>query len=140
MLSATWFKGLSRSLKFFGRRWQIISCLQHILLRNDDSTIALPFYQKKVFLSGVTAAKKTLVSRWKPPHTLIHKWIYLISSCFSFRIVECRHKWREKQSIEDGKVLWKKLKHIYSITSSTSMYLKPWQVYTEFLFILIFNL
>lgn len=55
MLSATWF-GFVQKFKIF--RWQIISCLQHILLRNDDSTIALPFYQKKVFLSGVTAAKK----------------------------------------------------------------------------------
>lgn len=49
--------GFPRSLKFFGRRWRIFSCLPHIPLLNGESMIASPFHQKKVFLSGVTAAK-----------------------------------------------------------------------------------
>lgn len=86
------YRDHNRSLKFFGGRWRIISCLPHIPLPNDEPMIASPFYQKKVFLSGVTAAKKTLVSRWKPHYTLI-------SSCLSFRITECKNKWREKNNL-----------------------------------------
>lgn len=35
-----------------------ILSLTHILLLNDDSTIPFPFYQKKILLAGVSAAKK----------------------------------------------------------------------------------
>lgn len=38
-------------------RIKLYPCSPHIPLLNDDSIIILPFYQKKVFLAGVTAAK-----------------------------------------------------------------------------------
>ena len=52
-----------------------IPCLPHILLLNDDSSLNLTLSMKRVFLTGLTAAKKMLVIRWKPPHKLnIYQW------------------------------------------------------------------
>lgn len=54
--------------------YYLVVVLPHILLLNDDSTITLPFYQRKVFIAGATAAKM-LVLRWEPPHTFCtNKW------------------------------------------------------------------
>lgn len=41
-----------------------------VLLLNDVSQLHLRAAQKHVFFSGLTAAKKLLALRWKPPHTL----------------------------------------------------------------------
>ena len=46
-----------------------------VLLLNDLSAF-LPECQKCVILAGLTAAKKMIVVRWKPPHTLtIRQWV-----------------------------------------------------------------
>ena len=52
-----------------------VPCLPHILLLNDDSSLNITLHKKRIFLAGLTAAKKNLVMRWKPPHNLsIHRW------------------------------------------------------------------
>ena len=52
-----------------------VPCLPHILLLNDDSTLNIISHKKRIFLAGLTAAKKMLVMRWKSPHNLnIHRW------------------------------------------------------------------
>ena len=53
-----------------------IPCLPNIVLLNDDSSLDLQTHQKRVLFAGLTAAKKSIVIRWKPPHTLfIKQWI-----------------------------------------------------------------
>lgn len=52
-----------------------IPCLPHILLLNDDTSLSLTLHRKRVLFADLTAAKKMLVMRWKPPHRLsIHQW------------------------------------------------------------------
>ena len=47
-----------------------------VLLLNDLSALRVPECQKRVILAGLTAAKKMIAVRWKPPHTLsIRQWI-----------------------------------------------------------------
>lgn len=48
----------------------VIHCSPAVMLLND---IQIPLPQKKVFLAGLTAAKKILALRWQPPHTLTHR-------------------------------------------------------------------
>lgn len=52
-----------------------IPCVPNILLLNDDSSLNLTFIQRRLMLAGLTAAKRILVMRWKPPHCLsLSKW------------------------------------------------------------------
>jgi len=47
-----------------------------LLLLNDDSHLGLNEKQRKVWLAGLTAAKKLVVQRWLPPHKLYaRKWL-----------------------------------------------------------------
>lgn len=47
-----------------------------LLLLNDDSHLGLNEKQRKVWLAGLTAAKKLIVQRWLPPHKLYaRKWL-----------------------------------------------------------------
>lgn len=39
-----------------------------IHLLNDDSQLSLGAKTRKIWLAGLTAAKKIIVQRWKPPH------------------------------------------------------------------------
>ena len=55
-----------------------IPCSPRVLLLNDVSAFQLSIREKCVFLSGITAAKKLLALRWKPPHDLSEKhWFNL---------------------------------------------------------------
>ena len=42
----------------------------YIHLLNDDSNLSLTEKSRKIWLSGLTAAKKIIAQRWKPPHDL----------------------------------------------------------------------
>lgn len=47
-----------------------------VLLLNDMSQLKLRKAQEKVFLAGLTAAKKMIAVRWKPPHSLSYRqWV-----------------------------------------------------------------
>ena len=41
-------------------------------LLNDDSHLSLTERTRKIWLAGLTAAKKIIVQRWKPPHDISH--------------------------------------------------------------------
>lgn len=41
-----------------------------LFLLSDDSSVALTLNQKRIFFSGLTAAKKTIISSWFPPNSL----------------------------------------------------------------------
>ena len=50
-----------------------VPCLPNVMLLNDDSflsTVVASKNPRRVFFLGLVAAKKMLVMRWKPPHTL----------------------------------------------------------------------
>ena len=50
-----------------------VPCLPNVMLLNDDSFLNTTVSSKnprKIFFLGLIAAKKILVMRWKPPHTL----------------------------------------------------------------------
>ena len=54
----------------------VITCNPILLLLNNDSQINITGKQRKLLLSGLTAAKKLLVQRWLPPHDLsTRKWL-----------------------------------------------------------------
>lgn len=42
----------------------------NVSLLNDDSVINVTKSQRRLLLLGLTAAKKLLALRWKPPHKL----------------------------------------------------------------------
>lgn len=47
-----------------------------VLILNELSQLSLQKFQERVFLSGLTAAKKMVATRWKPPHTLtLRQWV-----------------------------------------------------------------
>ncbi|CAM4652875.1 unnamed protein product [Leuciscus chuanchicus] len=47
-----------------------------LLLLNDTSSLKLTINNRRLLLAGLTAAKKMIVCRWKPPHTLsMRKWL-----------------------------------------------------------------
>lgn len=46
-----------------------------IWLLNDDSKLELTERQRKIWLAGSTAAKKMIVQRWLPPHSLSSGWL-----------------------------------------------------------------
>lgn len=49
----------------------------HLLL--DDSRFPITEKTRKLWLAGITAAKKLVVQRWLPPHDLsIKHWIYTL--------------------------------------------------------------
>ena len=41
-----------------------------VFLLNDDSQLQLNKTRTRVFFAGLTAAKKMIATRWKPPHSL----------------------------------------------------------------------
>ncbi len=47
-----------------------VPCCPRVLLINDDSQLNFSHKEKVVYLAGLTAAKKMLALRWKPPHDL----------------------------------------------------------------------
>ena len=68
--------------RFFGRQIAqtlsdiigfTVPCLPNVMLLNDDSFLSTAVPSKnprRMFFLGLIAAKKMLVMRWKPPHTL----------------------------------------------------------------------
>jgi len=47
-----------------------------LFLLNDTSSLNLTINNRRLLLAGLTAAKKMIVCRWKPPHTLLmSKWL-----------------------------------------------------------------
>ena len=71
-------------LDFWGRVVAVITellgmpipCEPIPLLLNDDSQMTLNEKQRKLWLAGLTAAKKLIVQRWLPPHKLPTKqWL-----------------------------------------------------------------
>ena len=78
-----------------------VPCLPQILLLNDDSTLSLPGTQKKVFFAGVTAAKKILVCRWKPPHSLsVKRWKLSFLNVLGLELSIARTNGAKRQSID----------------------------------------
>ena len=47
-----------------------------LLLLNDTSSLKLTINNRRLLLAGLTAAKRMIVCRWKPPHALsVRKWL-----------------------------------------------------------------
>uniref|UniRef100_A0A8C6NVZ4 Reverse transcriptase domain-containing protein n=1 Tax=Nothobranchius furzeri TaxID=105023 RepID=A0A8C6NVZ4_NOTFU len=55
-----------------------VPCLAGVLILNDFSQIKLKVAVQRVLLAGLTAAKKMVATRWKPPHCLsVYAWTTL---------------------------------------------------------------
>ena len=53
-----------------------VSATIPVVLLNDTSSLQISKCQKRIVLAGLTAAKKMVAVRWKPPHTLtIKQWL-----------------------------------------------------------------
>ena len=75
-----------------------VPCCPVLCLLNDNSRLLLSIHEKRIWLSGLTAAKKILVVRWKPPHTLSldHWWHLLIDILILELSVARSHGAKEK--------------------------------------------
>ena len=47
-----------------------VPCSPIVLLLNDTTSLKLACWKRRILLTGITAAKKMLALRWKPPHTV----------------------------------------------------------------------
>lgn len=53
----------------------LVPCSPGILILNDFSQVKLKVVRRRTLLAGLTAAKKMVATRWKPPHCLsVHAW------------------------------------------------------------------
>lgn len=53
-----------------------LPCSLATLILNDLSRLGLTLDKRRVFLAGLTAAKKLVATRWKPPHSLSFRaWV-----------------------------------------------------------------
>ena len=53
-----------------------LPCLPPTIILNDLSELGLTLDKKRAFLAGLTAAKKVVATRWKPPHSLSFRaWV-----------------------------------------------------------------
>ena len=73
--------------------------------------LSIPANQKRVFFAGVTAAKKILVSRWKPPHSLsLKKWKISFLNVLELEASIARTNGAKRQSIDALTVAADKIK------------------------------
>ncbi len=75
-----------------------VPCCPVLCLLNDNSKFPLSVHEKRIWLSGLTAAKKVLVVRWKPPHNLsLDQWWHLLIDILQLELSAVRcHRAQEK--------------------------------------------
>lgn len=55
-----------------------LPCTPATLILNDLSKLGLTLDKRRALLAGLTAAKKLLATRWKPPHSLCFRaWLLM---------------------------------------------------------------
>lgn len=75
-----------------------------VWLLNDDSKLQLFEKQRKIWLTGSTAAKKMIVQRWLPPHSLsIQRWMALFLDIVLLELSTARINKAKRRTIN----LWK---------------------------------
>lgn len=53
-----------------------IPCTPEVLLLNNSSSLGLNILEKRVWLAGLTAAKRIIACRWKTPQFVtMQKWV-----------------------------------------------------------------
>ena len=68
-----WGKVVDKMTVLVGKKFSLEPAL---LLLNDDSRFKITEIERKLWLAGLTAAKKIVVLRWLPPHRLsIKHWL-----------------------------------------------------------------
>ena len=77
-----------------------IPLLPNILMLNDDSAIGLTMPCRRLLLLGLTAAKKLLVLRWKPPHKLeVSQWILSLINMISLELSIARSNGAQENTL-----------------------------------------
>lgn len=77
-----------------------IPCLPNVMLLNDDSSLNI-LGKKNILFAGLTAAKKILVMRWKPPHVLfLDQWMSLFHSILILETSIARANGAKRETIE----------------------------------------
>ena len=78
-----------------------IPCLPNVVLLNDDCALELNRHKRLIVFSGLTAAKKMLVMRWKPPHSLnIRQWLCSFMEILSLELSIARTRNISNEFIE----------------------------------------
>ena len=91
-----------------------IPCTPNLLLLNDDSQLELSFIQRKLWLAGLTAAKRILIKRWKPPHSLnINQWYPSFLDVLSLELSIARTKNALRTTIDAYTKIINKTKQVY---------------------------
>ena len=78
-----------------------IPCSPGILLLNDTSLLNLSSTRTHILLAGLTAAKKMLALRWKPPHTLTRaQWLQTFLSTLYMEMSVARMHGASQKTIQ----------------------------------------
>ena len=78
-----------------------IPCSPEILLLNDTSLLNLSSTRTHTLLAGLTAAKKMLALRWKPPHTLTRaQWLQTFLSILYMEMSVARMHGASQKTIQ----------------------------------------
>lgn len=81
-----------------------------VLLLNDDSSLGFTELQRKIWLAGLTSAKKIIAQRWLPPHTLsVRHWLLQFHEIVMLELSTARINKARASTIEAWKVVAKDL-------------------------------
>ena len=91
-----------------------VPLLPNVLMLNDDSAIGFTIPKRRLFLLGLTAAKKLLVQRWKPPHKLEpRQWILTLMDIITLELSIARSNGAKENILDTLSTALEKLKTCY---------------------------
>ena len=84
-----------------------------LFLLNDVSQLSLNKTCKRIFFAGLTAAKKMIATRWKPPHTLtFRQWALTFLDIVYLELSIARLHGASEENINIWSVVADRLKNI----------------------------
>lgn len=88
-----------------------LHCLPAVFLLNDLSKLHINLEKKKALLAGLTAGKKLVATRWKPPHSLSYRiWILTFLDIVYLELSTARVHGAKDSSIKAWELLLSKLR------------------------------
>ena len=78
-----------------------VPCSPITLLLIDLSQLGLNSLKSRLFLAGLTAAKKLVATRWKPPHTLARRaWVLMFLDIVYLELSTARVHGAKESTVE----------------------------------------
>ena len=94
-----------------------ISFSVSVLILNDLSSLNVPSYLKRATLVGLTAAKKLVAVRWKPPHQLSKRhWLLTFLDMVNMEISTARINGVKEEKVNNWIAVAETLKSLVNPT------------------------